>query len=86
MSKRTVAEGRIILGTKVIKRLQTLIWWIRDQKKQNLVVVAADFHADMLEETAALKLFRSERADREPPVTAHAKFHPVDFDTHEDAS
>jgi hypothetical protein len=76
-----MAEGRIILGTKVIvKHLQTLIWWICDQKKQNLHVVAADFHADhMLEETAAMKLFRSERADREPPVMALAKFHHDDF-------
>jgi hypothetical protein len=79
-----VAEGKIILGTTVIKHLQTLIWWIRDQKKQNLPLEAADFNADMLEETAALKLFRSEQATREPPVTTLAKFNPDDFDTHED--
>jgi hypothetical protein len=85
-SRRTVAEGRIILGTKVSKRVQTLvIWWICDQKKQNLHVVAADFNADMIGETATLKLLRSEPAHKEPPVTALAKVHPDDFDTHEDA-
>jgi hypothetical protein len=87
MSRCTVAEGKIILGTTVIKHLQTLIWWIHDQKKQNLPLEAANFNADMLEETAALKQFRSEQATRrEPPVTALATFqHPDDFDTHEDA-
>jgi hypothetical protein len=84
MSQRTVAEGKIILETTIFKRLQTLIWWIRDQKKQNLPLEAANFNADMLKETAALKLFRSEQATSEPPVTALAKFHPDNFDTHED--
>jgi hypothetical protein len=87
MSRRTVAEGKfILLGTTVIECLQTLIWWIRDQKKQSLPLsMAANFNADMLKETAALKLFRSEQANREPPVTALMIFHPDDFDTHEDA-
>jgi hypothetical protein len=41
MSRRTQAEGRIILGTKVIKRLQTLTWWICDQKNNNNVTAMA---------------------------------------------
>jgi hypothetical protein len=47
--------------------------------------MAANFNADMIEETAALKLYRSEQANREPPVTTLATFHPDDFDMHEDA-
>jgi hypothetical protein len=72
MSRRTVAEGKITLGTTVIKRLQTLIWWIRDQKKRSLPLVAANFNADMIEEAAAMQLFRSEQAPREPAVTTLA--------------
>jgi hypothetical protein len=62
MARRTVAEGKITLGTTVIKRLQTLVWWIRDQKKQSLPLMAANFNADMIEEAAAMQLFRSEQA------------------------
>jgi hypothetical protein len=58
MSRRTVAEGKITLVTTVIKRLQTLVWWIRDQeKKRSLPLVAANFNADMIEEAAAMQLF-----------------------------
>jgi hypothetical protein len=31
MATRTQAGGRVLLGTVVIKRLQTLVWWVRDQ-------------------------------------------------------
>ena len=33
MASRTQAEGRVLLGTVVIKRLQTLVWWVRDHQK-----------------------------------------------------
>jgi hypothetical protein len=47
--------------------------------------VAANFNADMIEEAAAMQLFRSEQAHREPAVMTLAAFHPDDFDMHEDA-
>jgi hypothetical protein len=34
MASRTQAEGRVLLGTVVIKHLQTLVWWVRDHQKQ----------------------------------------------------
>jgi hypothetical protein len=68
MLQRTVAEGKIILGTTVIKCLQTFIWcWIRDQKKQNLPLEAADFNADMLEETAWIRMCATNRLAVESP-------------------
>ena len=85
LSRRTQAEGKITLGTTIIKRLQTLVWWIRDQKKRGLPLVAANFNVDMIEDAASMQLFRSEQAHREPTVTALAVFHPDDFDAHEDA-
>jgi 3-methyladenine DNA glycosylase Tag len=33
MASHTQAEGRVLLGTVIIKRLQTLVWWIRDHQK-----------------------------------------------------
>jgi hypothetical protein len=34
MASRTQAEGRVLLGTVIITRLQTLVWWIRDHQKR----------------------------------------------------
>jgi hypothetical protein len=42
MASRTQAKGRVLLGTVIIKRLQTLIWWIRDQQKWGLALDAAE--------------------------------------------
>ena len=36
MASRTQAEGRVLLGTVIIKRLQTLVWWVRDHQKRGL--------------------------------------------------
>jgi hypothetical protein len=35
LASRTQAEGRVYLGTVVVKRLQTLVWWVRDHQKQD---------------------------------------------------
>jgi hypothetical protein len=86
MANCTQAEGRVILGTAVLKRLQTLIWWIRDQQKWGLALSAAGFTAETMSEAATeMKTLRRERAEKEPSVTTLAKFDPDDFDAHEDA-
>ena len=85
MASRTQAEGRVLLGTVVIKHLQTLIWWIRDQQKRGLALNAADFTAATMNEAAEMKGLRRERADKEPSLTDLGKFDPDDFDAHEDA-
>ena len=28
MASRMLAEGRVLLGTVIVKRLQTLVWWV----------------------------------------------------------
>jgi hypothetical protein len=43
MATRTQNEGRVLLGTVIIKRLQTLVWWVRDQQKRGLALSAANF-------------------------------------------
>ena len=85
MATRTQAEGRVLLGTVVIKRLQTLVWWIRDQQKRGLALVAANFDAAVMNQAAEMKNLRRELADKEPSVTKLGKFDPDDFDAHEDA-
>ena len=38
---RMQAEGRVWLGMVIVKRLQTLVWWVRDHQKWGLPVNAA---------------------------------------------
>jgi hypothetical protein len=85
MATRTVAEGRVNLGTLVIKRLQTLVWWIRDRQKRGLNLRAQDFTAKEMNQAAMAKTLRKDRADKEPSVSDLGKFDPDDFDSFEDA-
>jgi len=85
MATRTQAEGRVLLGTVVIKRLQTLVWWVRDQQKRGLTLDAADFDAAAMSQASEMKTLRRERAEKEPSITDLGKFDPDDFDSHEDA-
>jgi hypothetical protein len=84
MVTRTQAEGRMLLKTVVIKRLQTLVWWVRDQQKRGLNLNAADFDAAAMNQASEMKTFRRERAAKEPSMTDLGKFGPDDFDSHED--
>jgi hypothetical protein len=45
MATRTQAEGRVLLGMVMIKQLQMLVWWVRDQQKRGLTLNAVDFDA-----------------------------------------
>jgi hypothetical protein len=85
MATRTQAEGRVLLGTVVIKRLQTLVWWIRDHQKRGLALNAADFDAAAMNLASEMKTLMRERSDKEPSLTDLGKFDPDDFDAHEDA-
>jgi 3-methyladenine DNA glycosylase Tag len=33
MAAHMQAEGRVLLGTVIIKHLQMLVWWVRDHQK-----------------------------------------------------
>jgi hypothetical protein len=84
MVTRTQAEGRVLLRTVVIKWLQTLIWWVRDQQKRGLTLNAADFNAAAMNQASEMKTLRREREEKEPSITDLGKFDPDDFDSHED--
>ena len=85
MSSRTAADGRAILGTVTIKRLQALIWWIRDRQKRQLTLDSALFTAAAMSEAMRLKEIQKDRPEPDVSVTTLSKFDPDDFDTHEDA-
>jgi hypothetical protein len=85
MASRTQAKGRVLLGTVIIKRLQTLVWWVRDHQKRGLPLEAADFNAATMNQASEMKALRCELADKDPSVADLGKFDPDDFDAHEDA-
>ena len=85
LASRTQAEGRVYLGTVVVKRLQTLVWWVRDHQKRGLTVNAADFTVQEMNQAAEMKGLKREMTDKEPSVSDLGKFDPDDFDAYEDA-
>lgn len=85
LASRTQAEGRVYLGTVVVKRLQTLVWWVRDHQKRGLPVNAADFSVQAMNEAAEMKSLKRDMAEKEPSVSDLGKFDPDDFDAYEDA-
>ena len=38
MAARTANAGRVILGTRQIKKIQALVYWVKDHHKRNLDV------------------------------------------------
>jgi hypothetical protein len=58
MATRTKVEGRVLLRTVMIKRLQTLVWWVRDQQKCGLTLNAADFNAAAINKASEMKTLR----------------------------
>ena len=55
MASRMQAKGRVLLGTVVVKCLQTLVWWVRDHQKHGLDVNAVDFTAQVMNKAAQMK-------------------------------
>jgi hypothetical protein len=85
MASHTQAEGQVLLGTVIIKCLQTLVWWIRDHQKRGLPLNANKFTIKTMASAAKMKTLRREMMDSEPLVKDLGKFDPDDFDAHEDA-
>jgi hypothetical protein len=69
----------------MIKRLQTLVWWVMDQQKSGLTLTAVDFDAAAMNQASEMKTLRRERVEKEPSITDLGKFDPDDFDSHKDA-
>jgi hypothetical protein len=85
MTTHTQAEGRVLLRTVMIKQLQTLVSWVRDQQKRGFPLNAADFNAAAMNQASEMKTLRRERAEKEPSITDLRKINPDDFESHEDA-
>lgn len=58
MATCTQAEGRVLLRTVNIKQLQMFVWWVRDQQKHGLALVATNFDAVAMNKAADIKNLR----------------------------
>ena len=85
MANRTVNDGRVVLGTVQIKRLQALVWWLGDHQRRGMAVVATDFDVATMYGAMTSKSVEKERGGSDASVKDLAKFDPDDFDIHEDA-
>ena len=85
MATRTIAGGRVDLGTIVIQKLKTLVWWVDDQMKHSIIPAANGFTVKALKQAAIDKHLRKELAEQEPTFKDLGKFNPDDFDAYEDA-
>jgi hypothetical protein len=79
IATRTQAKGRVLLGMVMIKGLQTLVWWVRDQQKQGLTLDAADFDAAAMNQASKMKTLQCEWAEKEPSILYLGKFDPNNF-------
>jgi hypothetical protein len=69
----------------VVKRLQTLVWWVHDHQKWGLPINVADFDVLVMNQAAEMKSLKHDMAEKEPSVSDLGKFDPNDFDAFEDA-
>ena len=59
MAGRPMVNGRVILGTTHIKRIQGLVHWVKDHQKRNLVANYLEWDADTMQ--AAMDRKESEK-------------------------
>jgi hypothetical protein len=77
MASRTQAEGQMLLGTFLIKRLQLRIWWIRD----NAIYRNGDLSSMQQDSPLRLRV----RNDNKLRRKVLRRFDPNDFDAYEEA-
>ena len=55
MASRPSTSGRVILGTMHIKRIQALVFWVKDHDKRGLVAEPELWNTDAMEEAMECK-------------------------------
>jgi len=63
-ASRAAQDGRVILGTVVIKRLQGLVWWLHDRIKHQQPLDAAAFTPAIMAEAMTKSMLKSRLVSR----------------------
>jgi hypothetical protein len=86
LMSRAAMDGRVIMGTVAIKRIQGLVFWIKDRCFHGLPITAEAFTVEEMENAMMKKEYCKVMAQAtEPLVKDLGKINPDDFEIHEDA-
>ena len=53
--RSTIQEGRVHVSTKAIKKIQALVYWVKDSRKRGMVVTAEKWTEHTLNEAIQAK-------------------------------
>ena len=85
LASRTVAAGRVNLGTIQVKKLEALCYWSRDQQKHGIALNENDWDDEAVTATIQRMRIEKERDTGSVSVSDLGKFDPDDFETYETA-
>ena len=83
---RCVANiGRVILGGIQIKKIQLLVWWVRDCQKLVQLINAALWMAAVMKNSGIAKRIEKDQPKEDMTAAYLQVSNPDEFETHEDA-
>ena len=85
MARRLANNGRVILGVIQIKKIQSLVWWVRDPQKLGNPIDAALWTAAEMTNAGIAKRIEKDQPKADMKSADLKAFNPDEFKTHEDA-
>ena len=85
MARRVANNERVILGGIQIKKMQALVWWVRDRQKLGQPIDAALGTDETMMNAGIAKRIEKDHPKADIKAADLKAFNPDDFETHEDA-
>ena len=85
MVHRVANNGRVILGRIEIKKIQALVWWVRDRQKLGKLINAALWTSAAMTNAGIVNRIEKYQPKADMKATDLKAFNPDEFETHEDA-
>ena len=85
MARRVANNGCMILGGIQIKKIQALVWWVRDRQELGQPIDAALWTAAVMTNDGIAKRIKKDQPKADKKAGDFKAFNPDHFETHEDA-
>ena len=85
MARRAANNVRVIFGGIQIKKIQALVWWVRDRQKLGQPIDAALWTAAVMTNDGIAKRIKKDQPKADMKAADLKAFNPDDLETHEDA-
>ena len=85
MARCVANNGLMILGEIQIKKIQVLVWWVRDRQKLGQRIDAALWAAVAMMNAGIAKRIENDQPKADMKAAYLKAFNPDDFETHKDA-